>query len=363
MIKKLLVLFPVFLLSLIILSGCGNKEIPINESVRNVEVQMIQKESTPVNLNYSGIVDADERKGLCFKISGKIVEVYVKENDYVKEGTVIASLDREDLKYQLTASQSNLNAALLDCKKTQESYIYAEDQLNKTQGLYEAGAVSKNDYEKAKLSMETAQITMDQAEVKYQQLKEEYNYKLNNLSDAKLIADMSGYILSVNFKKGDMVQAGMSIADVYNNKKKIVIGLTGNDLENVHVDMDVKISYQENEFNGKVSFIGKVPDPVNRTYSVEISMDDGPDIPLGAIVSTSFNIGKDRAIWIPLNAILSSTIDYVYIAQEHTAVKRNINIMEVQGSRARIEGLKEGDKLIIKGMKSIKEGNALQIVN
>ena len=360
--KKLIRLFVVLLVLVIALSGCAKKEVPLKESMKNVEVQVIQEESSSVNLGYSGVVEPDDSKGLSFKKSGKIVEIYVDENDYVERGSVIALLDQEVPNYEVKASQANLNAAKLDYEKAKESYLYVEDLLKKTEELYEAGAVSQDDYNKANLSTQTAKISMDQAEVKYQQINEDYNLKLGNLDDTKLVADMSGYILAVNNKTSDMVQAGMPIVNMSNGKKKIVVGVSENDLKRVKENMNIKIRYQDKELKGKVSMIAMVPDSATRTYPVDISF-EAKEVPLGAIVETSFQIGQQKATWIPLNAILASTIDYVYVAQDDKAVKKSVDILEVQGSRARVKGLEVGDKLIIKGMKSIKEGNTLQIVN
>ncbi|AGA70650.1 RND family efflux transporter, MFP subunit [Desulfitobacterium dichloroeliminans LMG P-21439] len=360
--KKRLRLITVLLVLLIVLSGCAKEELPLQESFKNVEVQVIQEEDSPVTIHYSGVVKPDDSKGLSFNKSGKVVEIYVDENDYVERGSVIALLDQEVPNYEVKASQANLNAAKLDYDKAKESYLYAEDQLDKMKKLYEAGAVSQADYNKANLSAQTAKISIDQAEVKHKQLNEDYNLKLSNLGDTKLVADMSGYILAVNYKNGDMVQAGMPIVTLSNGKTKILVGISDKDLKTVKKDMNVTIRYQENDLPGKVSMISLTPDSTTRTYPVELSF-DAKDVPLGAIVETSFTIGQQTATWIPLNAILASTIDYVYVALDDKAVKKSVEMLDVQGSNARVKGLEVGDQLIVKGMKSIKEGTVLQIVN
>ncbi|MGI1658550.1 MAG: efflux RND transporter periplasmic adaptor subunit [Desulfitobacterium sp.] len=359
---KHLRLLTIAIVLIMVLSGCSKAEIPLQENTKNVEVQVVQEEVTPISLSYSGVVKPDESKGLSFKKSGKIMEIYVDENDTVEPGSVIALMDQEVPSFELKASQANLDAAKMDYEKAKEAYIFAEDQLSKTEALYKAEAVSQNDYNKAKLTTQTAKITMDQAEVKYKQLNEDYNLKLSNFEDTKLVADISGHVLAVNYKEGDLVQAGMPIITMDNDQKKIVVGISEKDLQNIQVGMDVTITYQGNQINSKVTIVSRIPDVATRTYKIEIPL-TAPEIPLGAVVDTNFKIGEHKAVWVPLNAVLASTIDYVFIARDDIAVKKAVELLEVEGTRVRVEGLEIGDKVIVKGMKSIKEGNNLNIIN
>lgn len=82
------------------------------------------------------------------KVTGRVVQLRVKEGDTVKQGDIIAYIDQRDLLAQ--KAQSNLDLA--------------EKDFNRYQELYAQGAISKSVFDAYKTKYEVAQSAYSQAQ-------------------------------------------------------------------------------------------------------------------------------------------------------------------------------------------------------
>ncbi|WFD09617.1 efflux RND transporter periplasmic adaptor subunit [Tepidibacter hydrothermalis] len=358
--KKISLIFLVGCL-LLSLSACTKAEAEkVEEIAKKVEVDVLQQKTTSVELEYTGIVKSDEMKEISFKSSGKISNIYVEKGDYIKKGQRLVELDKEDLNLQLSATKSKLDTSQLDIKKAEDSYNYKKELFEKTEEMYEYGAVSRDDYDKVKLDFDTSKTIYNQAKSNYETLKIDYDSKVKMVNDATVVSDMNGYVLDIKYEEGEMVSPGTPIVTIGNDKKVVKTGVAQKDLDKISLGKEVKIEFNDKETKGKVTNISKLPDKTTRTYDVEISLNE-TDYYLESIVNVKFGIGEETGIWIPINTILSSNIDYVYVAEDDRAVKRTVTIQKTKGSQAKVKGLKAGEKLIVNGMKSVKNGALLNI--
>lgn len=356
------IIFVVLIVVMVVSFTAFNKEEAreVTEKSKTVEVITIKEKNSPVILEYIGIVKSDEVKSIAFKSSGKINKIYVQKGDYVKKSEKLAEIDKDDLRLQLKASKSQLNAAKQDIKKAEDSYKFNKDSFEKIEKLYENNAISKDDYEKAKLNLETSEASFNQVKSNYEMAKVDYDYKLKSINDATITSDIEGYVLDVKYKEGEMVSAGVPVIIFRNDKMIVSTGVTQKDLEKIKIGDEAVIELNATEIKGIISNISQAPDKYTRTYEIEISIDDS-DYYLETIVDVKFKVGSESGIWIPLSSILSSSIDYVYVVEDSRAVKKAITIENIRGNLAKVKGLKSGEQLVIKGMKTIKNGALLKV--
>ncbi|CAH2212248.1 efflux RND transporter periplasmic adaptor subunit [Tepidibacter aestuarii] len=346
---------------LLSLSACTKAEAEkVEEISKKVDVEVLQQKTTPVELEYTGIVKSDEMKEISFKSSGKILNIYVEKGDHIKKGQRLVELDKADLNLQLNATKSKLDTAQLDIKKAEDSYIYKKDLFEKTEEMYEYGAVSRDDYDKVKLEFDTSKTIYNQAKSNYETLKIDYDSKLKMVNDATIVSDIDGYVLDIKYEEGEMISPGAQIITIGNDKKIVKTGVTQKDLDKISLGKEVNIEFNDKETKGRVTNISKLPDKTTRTYDVEISLDE-TNYYLETIVNVKFGIGEETGIWVPINTILSSNIDYVYVVEDDRAVKKTVTIEKTKGSQAKVKGLKAGEKLIFNGMKSVKNGALVNI--
>jgi RND family efflux transporter MFP subunit len=172
------------LLATVFLVSCkSGSENSDKETVKNVKtIHPVRVENT-VTKTLPGVVKVSEEIKLAFKTAGQISKVHVKEGDYVREGSIIAELDKKDYMLQLEASEIQYNQL--------------KSEVERMEKLHQKNSISGNDFEKAQAGLEALGI----------QLKA----NKNTMDYTVLRAPVSGYVQSVNFVKLEMVNAGTPV--------------------------------------------------------------------------------------------------------------------------------------------------------
>ncbi|MCT4585999.1 MAG: efflux RND transporter periplasmic adaptor subunit [Peptostreptococcaceae bacterium] len=365
--KKKIILGIIPFLIIGILMACSGVNPNIEEETpavkKPVSVLKLENEVTPVNIEYTGLVKSKEVKNISFKSTSKLEKLYVKEGDFVKKGQLLASLDKEDLKIQLDASSLKISQANHDVSKALENLNYAKDSYAKIQTLYDEGGLSKDELDKAKLNYDVANSSYNQSLETKNLASKDYQAKKNLYDDAKLLSDIDGYIVAINYKENELVQAGSPVLSIRSEGKIIKTSVVQKDLERINYDTNVFIKNNDEVIKAKITNINMMADSKTRTYPIEIQADNSENLYLESVIEILFTTGTQEGIWIPIDSIISSSIDYVYIVQDEKIVKKTINIESVKETNAKVTGLNEGDLLVIRGMKSIKDGTKVEIVD
>lgn len=389
----------VILLAAALSAGCAGQDKAVQDRVKPVRVVEIKEESNPEILHYSGVIGSGELKKLAFKSSGRIDKIYVEKGQMIKPDDVLAELDKKDLEFGLEASRAQMEAARavyekalkgadaeelknaeLNVKKAQDAYDFAADNYKKIETLYSSGGISKNELDKVKLELDLRDSELKQAEEtlkqvkrgareedkkalfnQFEQAKADYEFKKSLLEDASIKSGAEGFVVDVLYEEDEMVSAGYPVIVVRDDSLIVNVGLAERDLNKVALGTTAEVRVGGNEAEGVVTSISQSPDSQSRTYNIQLSLKRN-DFSLGSIAKVGLNIGAVRGIWIPITSMLSDGIDYVYIAKDGIAEKREVVIEGTEGAKALVKGLNPGEKLIVEGMKRLNAGDRIEIL-
>ncbi|MBV7275353.1 HlyD family efflux transporter periplasmic adaptor subunit [Clostridium sp. PL3] len=401
--KKILSLFSVFA-SMIILAGCGSKSDLENTNAKSYPVKTLElkNEDKPISLEYEGITGGSEVRKLSFKSSGKISKIYVTKGQQIKKGISLIELDKSDLSFDMDAAKAQVDSASaqynkavngaqtediskaeIAVKNAEDNYNYYKDLYDKNAKLYQSGAISKRELEAAELQENSYKSALDIARQTLQQLengtrsedkqgllaqlnsaKANYASKVNLVQDATLTSDVDGYVVDVLCKEGEMQPAGTPVILIRGENQVVTIGLSSDDVKKVQVGTKTQVKINDNNLEGEIINIVQMSDKTSGTYSAEIKLlnpIDNSSFYVGDIVKVYVSIGDKNSIWIPINSILNDGEDYVYIAENGRAVRKNVTLEDTNEGKVSVEGLKPKDKLVVEGMKNIKAGYRLII--
>lgn len=140
----------------------------------------------------------------------------------------------------------------------------------------------------------------------------------------------------------------------------------------VSVDDYAKISSKSavlinNSLEGTIASISAFPDEKTRVYAVDIRF-NSDDIVIGETVDVQIATGKGEGCFIPIESVFNlDGIDYVYtVSEDKSGImkvnKQQVTIHEINGSSIRITGLKSETLVVTDGIKSLKENDAVNIV-
>ena len=213
----------VLLISYFLFSKKGNSAIEVSAFPTNMG-------SVSKTIEFSGVVKSSDREEIMVTPDLEVLKTYVKENDQVEKGQLLAELDTTDLLISLKKSQVSLeqlysdsaaekssNSAdkdilyntLLKSKETLEKYnkdleLSAAD-LEKSKILYDESAISKAEYDKYVTAKTNLESSLKIAELNYNDAVTKYNdygssVKLNVEKIDRQIESLNLDIESLNYK-------------------------------------------------------------------------------------------------------------------------------------------------------------------
>jgi HlyD family secretion protein len=247
-------------------------------------------------IKISGNIEATEAD-VGFKISGRIINRYVEEGDWVEKGKVLARLDDEDLRNRLELARATLVSArarldkLLAGSRPEEireaeaavnqakfDLENKQNQYERMKALYERRVIPKETYGNTETALKVAKAALERATQNYLLVKEgprkediddaraqveqaKASLKLTEtqLSYTAVYSPFSGVVLVKSGEVGEVVNPGtpvLTLADIDNPWLKAYIPET--DLGKVKWGQEVIVTTDlrpQKEYRGKISFI------------------------------------------------------------------------------------------------------------
>jgi RND family efflux transporter MFP subunit len=337
------ILYVVIINVMIFTISCKNENEQNADAVKLVKVTKVSEQQNAENLTFNGKVKENSLTMLSFRVGGPLVNVNVKEGDYVQEGDVIAKIDQRDYKIQLENAKA---------------------QFEQVSGEYER---YKELYEKAKIPANT----YEKLESGYKMAKAGYENALNQLNDTELKAPISGYIHQKLVENYATVGAGHPVVSIMEmSKLEIIIHVSENqvlDIENCQnyfvsvknanvFDLPVKL-LSVNEKTGK-----------DGLYKVKFILQNKDDLHIypGMTAEVKIECKKEKkSILISSDAVLeknNSTYVWLYNPSEQSIKLREVVIasLKPEGELEVIKGLSDGDQIIASGVHALFEGQKVK---
>lgn len=177
---------------------------------------LAKKENVTTMVTATGTIEPINQVDVGTQVSGVVEKIYVDYNSEVKEGQLIAELDKTNLKASTTQAQAGYDNAV-----SQRNYMKTIYDRQKT--LYENQVISKSDFDDAQYNYETAKGTVTQRLSDLQSAK-------TNLGYANIYSPIDGVVLSRAIDVGQTVAASFSTPTLFT---------IAQDLKEMQVEADV----------------------------------------------------------------------------------------------------------------------------
>ena len=290
-----------------------------------------------------GSVTSDEIVAATAEVAGRITRLTVDEGDNVRRGQLIATLDLESLDKQIAEIETSLSLA-------RETYNRYQRLWDQNIGSEIQLLQSKNQVERLEKSLET---------IRFQQGKQ------------NVYAPISGSVEQVFTKQGEIASPGLPIVQILDTRKvKVVVDIPETYLAAVQRGQTVKVNFPalNREIDAKVTQLGRTIDPNNRTFEMEIALNntDGTLKPnlLAEVQFTDETF--ENAVVVPEQLVQQevSGRSFVYVAEtgaEGTvARKKYVEIGTSYGGDIVInEGLEGNETLVTQGARTLSEGQLI----
>jgi RND family efflux transporter MFP subunit len=318
-------------------------------------VKVQEARATAVNdaTEYVATLKSRDSAVIMPQVEGQVTKIYVHSGEAVEAGQPLMEID--PLKQQATVkSQESSRAA-------QEANLsYAKQQYVRSQGLYSAGVVSKQDLDQAKSAMDAAQAQMDSLDSQVHEQEVQLHYY-------RVVAPWRGIVGDVPVRVGDRVTSTTQLTTVDKpGSLEVYVYVPIEHSSQLRLNLPVQVLDSEGKVlaDSRVSFISPQVDTTTQTVLLKALIANSND----ALRQSQFI--RARVVWgthknprVPILAVSRLGGQYfAFVAQPQNggsfvARQTPLKIGQTVGNDYEVQdGIKPGDKVIISGTQFLLDG-------
>ncbi|WP_289664400.1 efflux RND transporter periplasmic adaptor subunit [Flavobacterium panacagri] len=353
--KKIIITIVIIVVALVGINFILNKNKAENEgktaivAEKNaaVSVKVATVKTEDVNLGFTANGNFAPIQELTFSAekSGKVISVLVKEGDYVRVGQTLLTVRGDVI---------NVNA-----QAAEAAFQNAKSDYARYENAFKTGGVTKQQLDQAKLALTNAQSNYTQAKI--------------NVGDTRVKAPINGYINKKYVEPGSIL-AGMpatALFDIVNvSKLKLTVTVNESQVASLKLGNTVNITasvYPDKTFSGKITFIAAKADAsLNFPVEIEITNNANNDLKAGMYGTANFgsNNQKQNLKVVPRNAFVGSvSSNEIFVVENNVAKLKKVVAGRILGDKVEIiNGLNDGETVIVTGQINLQDGNTVEII-
>ncbi|MFN3534461.1 MAG: efflux RND transporter periplasmic adaptor subunit [Desulfatiglandales bacterium] len=358
-----------------LLAGPKKGEMASDEGLNIVPVSVakVEKRALPIKIQLVGDLKASQEVNVYPKIAGRIIQrIHVERGDWVKEGQLIIGLEKDPILAQIRQTEAQYQASLSKIKEIEANLRLLKADRERFERLYREGAVSKQRYDQIETQTVALEEGLSSAKAQAESLRASLELLNVYLRDHEIRAPMTGYISNRYVDEGTLSDTKVPILRISQDKTlKVAALVTEKDFPYLKRGVEAELyvdAYPDRAFRGKVEVINPTIDPLTRSGTVEIKVEN-QDLLLrsGMFARVVLHLGQKEAISIPkeaLNRMAGTGTYFVFVAEGQKAQLRNVEVGLMEEGFAEIKaGLKEGELVVVKGQSRLKDGTSIKVVS
>lgn len=337
-----------------VLTGCGQKQAAGNEEPPAVAVKTAVVKPVPISESseYLGTLKSRHSVVLNPQVEGQITNIFVRSGDRVKAGTALMQID--PIKQQATLGSQEASRAAQEA-----SVHFAEIQWERSQKLFDAGVISKQEYDQARTNLQTAQHQLKSLDAQVQQQQAELHYYRVN-------APTDGFVGDIPVRVGDRVTNATTLTTVDQpGPLEIYISVPVERSKDLKMGQKVQLLDSQSKVVGdtQIDFISSQVDTNTQSVLVKATVKNSSDT-----LRTS-QFARTRIVWsthdgpvIPVLAVQRINGQYFAFVvdgsgKSQVAHQKILTLGEMVGNDyVVLDGLKSGDRIVIEGAQSLVDG-------
>lgn len=271
---------------------------------------------------------------------GMVRAVLVDAGTWVRQGQVLATVDRSVQSQNASQLAAQIQVARADAALAQNEY-------ERSQALVGRGFVSKADLDRKKAARDAANARIRVAEANLNAMRAQ-------IGRLDIRAPKSGLILARNVEVGQVVNPGSGalfrLAE--GGEMEMRAQMSQQDLAFIHEGMPVSVTPTgtDRSFPGRVWQVAPVIDPQSRQGEVRIQIPYDPAIRPGGFAEAKIEAGSTTAPLLPQSAVLSDEQgNYVYVITGKNLVERhNVKVGSVSDQGVTVtEGITGQESVVL----------------
>jgi len=358
-------------------------------SVKKVDTVQAVKGSIVKEITETGYVQPVDSKDLYAAQNSTVKKLFVEAGQKVEKGQILVVLENIDLIIQIRDVRSSLSQTLIGAEGSKAALDKASAELEdakenyaRIQNLYETGAASRMEYDKAALQVQIDEKNLQEASTVLQAglaqaegLKQSLAALSAKEEQLTVKSPLEGIVLAVPVKLGQVVNPGVLLVTVADSDQlEVKADILSDDLGQVAVGQKVTITAEvlDRQLAGEVKKIYPQAEEkvsalgvIQRRVPVLVTFKDPANLKPGYEVKVAIEtLSRTNVLIAPRESVITRGD-----GQKEVAVVNNgrINYQLIEtgiNDQENIEvagGIKEGDILVRDGSLGLKERTKVKI--
>ncbi|KQN38103.1 hemolysin D [Pedobacter sp. Leaf41] len=356
----------------IVLASCGNNDEQKKAAAaaaagpQAYPVFTVNAQTTELNSDYPATIEGIQNIDIRPKVDGFIQKILVDEGAVVKKGQLLFTIMAPQYEQEVRTARAAISSAEADVNA-------AQLQVNKTRPLVEKDIISKYDLDAAQLTLQSRKAALAQARAALANAQV-------NLGYTSITSPVDGVVGSLPFRTGSLVSSSSTEPlTTVSNTSKVYAYFSLNEKQLLDFSKTYKGSTLAQQMknipavslvladgtvyaqNGKIESINGQINTATGSASLRATFPNPVSLlKNGASASVRVPQKVENAILVPQK----STIDlqgkkFVYVLGDSSKIiSTEIQIMDLAKDKFYVvtKGLKAGDKIVLEGFQSLKDG-------
>ncbi|MCI5709427.1 efflux RND transporter periplasmic adaptor subunit [Veillonella caviae] len=353
----------VLAVSALLVAGCGSQQ----QTAQDVAVNSykVMSENTQLNNTYTGTVVAENSVAVHARVTGYVVEKYVKGGEQVVEGQPLYRIDSRQYESNVASAEANVAKADADLKNS-------EIDLNRYQILANQDAIARQ-------RVDTQRSATEQARAVYEAQQAALKIAQDNLGDTIVYAPYSGTLRMDDVDLGTFVTAGSTTLVTIDSIDPIFVEFSMTEPEylefmannagdeNSGTNLKLILANGE-EYKGGVGAVVQAAKSLDNSTGklvLKASFPNPDHLLLPNMYATVVSPGAPltNALLIPtrsIQQIMDKNFVFV-IGADGTVTQKAVELGGTSGAFTIIKsGLAEGDEIVVDGLTKVRNGVKVQ---
>ena len=314
-----------------------------NQKKTNIRIKQVNLESLSIQSTYVGYLLPNKRVLMRSEIDGVIEKIDFEEGDEITKGKRLVDISTKEHRLKLKIAITDSNLADINIKRDEK--LAAQNLIPNAQ------------LDQTKTRAESASLNKELAEI--------------SLNKSLISSPLKGTIKTRHIKVGEFVRKGDKLVEILDIDKIIVkVNIPEQEILSIQVGQNVEVALyimEKKTFLGRVKNIGLEADSSNRTFPVEILVDNKErQLRAGMLARATFtkNVDQDQIV-IPRHTVLERDQGrVVYVFEDGKAFRRDITIGLSQLDQVQVvQGLNKGELIVVEGHTKLTDGEEVNVVN
>jgi len=315
-------------------SGAPSASVP-------VQVAPVPRRSISQYLETNGTLEAENEVDIVARTTGPVTEINTEEGRMIHSGQLIARIDEREARNQV---------AIATVTRDEARRAY-----DRTKSSWDEGLVSREAYDSALSQLSSAKAQLESAEIQ--------------LAYTEIKAPFDALVVTRNIKLAQYVTPGTSLFRISDFTPLLCrIEVPEKDFPRVRIGQPAHLrveAYPGEKYSAEVTRLRPTIDASTGTFTATLEVDGRGKLRPGMFASVYLQTDThDDAVVIPRKAlVLDSLGDTVYIKSADVAKRREVRLgLRSEDSVEVLEGLAEGDLLIVIGQDGLADGTPISVI-